>query len=109
MARLRLIAIAAIPDTGDRILGCYGAPAQAVAAILAKHPAVVPGERLFYEDPDQANPAMIQLRYVANGEAPHLGRVMVDRGNVDTVLAELRAAQIPAAEATAEAAEGAAA
>jgi len=90
MARPRLIAIAAFNSEQDRILGCYSTPYQALAAILAAQFSPPADEQLFYEEPDNANPKMIQVRFVMNREAHHLGRILVDRGNVDTILAELR-------------------
>ena len=93
MARTRLIAIAAFQSEPERILGCYSEADLAMDAILSAHVPAPAGGQLFFEEPDNAYPKMIQARFALNGEARHLGRIMVDRGSVDTVLAELRKSQ----------------
>jgi hypothetical protein len=89
MPRLRLILVAA-----DRLLGAVSTPAEAVEQIVGRWPALQPDGRLFFEGPDHQDPKMIQVRYAHGGEGHHLGRIMVDRGNVSTVLGELRKEQV---------------
>jgi hypothetical protein len=90
MARTRLIAIAVFADGHDRILSCFSEAATALAAIMAEHTAPPASGQLFVEEPDNAYPKMIQVRLAYAGEAKYLGRIIVDRGNVDLVLADLR-------------------